>query len=136
MGRAAPHSRGQSRLARATTTQVRLSALRPPLAWVGREGIKTNPDAATRRGNEETALFDIVKMKRREWRIGNGALEHNRVGGNALESRPSARRIAPGSRCFPVHHIFGTTAAGGLLKRCPLKDRIQSASRARSCGWV
>ena len=28
-----------------------------------------NPGAATRRGNEETALFDIVKTERRERRI-------------------------------------------------------------------
>jgi hypothetical protein len=52
-------------------------------------------------------------MKRRERRIGNGALERNRVGGNALESRPSARRIAPGSRWFPVHRIFIVTVMMG-----------------------
>ena len=43
----------RSRLARATTEQVRLSALRPPLFWDGREEIKTNPGARSRRGNEE-----------------------------------------------------------------------------------
>ena len=43
----------QSRLAHATTTQVRLSALRPPLFGSGCEWIETNPGAATRRGNEE-----------------------------------------------------------------------------------
>src|SRR6478735_5168444 len=42
MGRAAPHSRGWSRLARATNEIVRLSALRPPL--VGSWGM----DAITR----------------------------------------------------------------------------------------
>ena len=30
-----------------------------------------NPGAETRHGNEETALFDIVKMERREWCIAN-----------------------------------------------------------------
>src|ERR1700755_3545084 len=39
MGRAAPHQRGWSRLANATTEIVRLSALRPPLHWgVGAKG--------------------------------------------------------------------------------------------------
>src|SRR3981189_165379 len=47
MGRAAPHQRGWSRLASATTTQVRLSALRPPLAGSGAKGLKTNPGADT-----------------------------------------------------------------------------------------
>src|SRR5712671_2593304 len=54
MGRAAPHQRGWSRLARATTRQVRLSALRPPLQRDGRDHTDRNPGAATRRGNEET----------------------------------------------------------------------------------
>src|SRR3981189_1552285 len=40
MGRAAPHQRGWSRLASAATTQVRLSALRPPLFRDGGEGMK------------------------------------------------------------------------------------------------
>src|SRR3954463_16114072 len=56
MGRAASHKRGSSRLANATTEIVRLSALRPPLSLGflgdGREEIKTNPGATTRRGNE------------------------------------------------------------------------------------
>src|SRR3981081_702163 len=47
MGRAAPHPRGWSRLASATTTQVRLSALRPPLFWDGCEEIKTKPGRKT-----------------------------------------------------------------------------------------
>ena len=60
MGRAAPHLARKSRLARATTEQVRLSALRPPLIGSGAKGLKTNPGADTRRGNEEATLFDIV----------------------------------------------------------------------------
>ena len=46
--------RGWSRLASATTEQVRLSALRPPLVGPGAKGSKTNPGAETRRGNVET----------------------------------------------------------------------------------
>src|SRR3954468_22097237 len=45
MGRAAPHSRGSSRLANAATEQVRLSALRPPLQGDGRERKSENPGA-------------------------------------------------------------------------------------------
>jgi len=50
-------SADQSRLANATTRQVRLSALRPPLSfgllggWTRSQG--PNPGATTRRGNEE-----------------------------------------------------------------------------------
>ena len=55
-----------SRLANATTEIVRLSALRPPLlaswGWTRSQG--QNPGATTRRGNEETALFDIVNRIR------------------------------------------------------------------------
>jgi hypothetical protein len=51
----------------------------------------TNPGAATHRGNEETVLFDIVNVERRERRIGNGGRERNRIGGNALGTRPGAR---------------------------------------------
>jgi hypothetical protein len=46
-------SADQSRLASATTEQVRLSALRPPLLGKGAKGLKTNPGAETRRRNEE-----------------------------------------------------------------------------------
>src|SRR6478735_1806025 len=52
MGRAAPHSRGSSRLANAINEIVRLSALRLPLFGSGANGVETNPGAATRRGNE------------------------------------------------------------------------------------
>src|SRR6476646_7062961 len=50
-------SADQSRLANATTRQVRLSAIRPPLSfgllggWTRSQG--PNPGATTRRGNEE-----------------------------------------------------------------------------------
>jgi hypothetical protein len=53
--------RGWSRLARATTTQVRLSALRPPLAWVGREGLRPTRAPKRAAGTKKTALFDIVR---------------------------------------------------------------------------
>ena len=42
----------ESRLASATTTQVRLSALRPPLLGVD-ANTRNHPGAETRRGNEE-----------------------------------------------------------------------------------
>src|SRR3954469_22966817 len=61
MGRATPHKRGSSRLANATTTQVRLSALRPPLHSgmdaKGKERTRTQQRAA---GTKKRTLFDIV----------------------------------------------------------------------------
>src|SRR5882757_871810 len=50
-----------SRLARATTKQVRLSALRPPLQGDGRERIETTRAPQRAAGPNNTALFDIVK---------------------------------------------------------------------------
>jgi hypothetical protein len=50
----------------ATNEILRLSALRPPLIRGRMEREKQNPGAETRRGNEETALFDIVNRERRE----------------------------------------------------------------------
>ena len=62
MGRAAPRwVRIRSRLTSATTTQVRLSALRPPLQGDGRERKRENPGAARAAGTNNTALFDIVR---------------------------------------------------------------------------
>src|SRR3954469_22987434 len=60
MGRAAPHSRGWSRLANATTDIVRLSALRPPLIWVGRDYRRPTRVQERAAGAKKTALFDIV----------------------------------------------------------------------------
>src|SRR3954466_4721554 len=60
MGRAAPHSRGSSRLANATTTQVRLSALRPPLVGVDEKGKARTRTQQCAAGTKKTALFDIV----------------------------------------------------------------------------
>src|SRR6476619_3915137 len=59
----------QSRLARATTTQVRLSALRPPLSfgllggWTRSQGQTRTQQCAA--GTNNTALFDIVSLRRR-----------------------------------------------------------------------
>src|SRR3954464_5590926 len=51
MGRAAPHSRGSVASRKRDKTQVRLSALRPPLHW-GMDAItRTNLGATMRRGN-------------------------------------------------------------------------------------
>src|SRR3981081_2509539 len=64
MGRAAPHQRGWSRLASAATTQVRLSALRPPLGlWTGAMRQRQNPGAERVAGTKNTALFDIVRCR-------------------------------------------------------------------------
>jgi hypothetical protein len=67
-GRAAPHQRGRSRLANATTDSMRLSALRPPLDRGGRERKKRTRDADMRHGNERCCAaraaewaVDIVK---------------------------------------------------------------------------
>src|SRR4051794_10306997 len=60
MGRAAPHSRGSSRLADATTTQVRLSAPRPPLVGVDEKGKERTWAQQCAAGTNNTALFDIV----------------------------------------------------------------------------
>ena len=45
---------------------LRLAALHPPRLAEGDGNEGTNPGAATRRGNEETALFDIVNRKKRQ----------------------------------------------------------------------
>src|SRR4051794_23050694 len=55
MGRAAPHQRGWSRLANATTTQVRLSALRPPLRW-GMDAITRTPPGRNNAPRERRRL--------------------------------------------------------------------------------
>ena len=54
----------QSRLARATTTQVRLSALRPPLVGVDAKGKQRTRAQQRAAGTKNTALFDIVRFER------------------------------------------------------------------------
>ena len=55
-----------------------------------------NPGAETRHGNEETALFDIVKMERREWCIAN----RSAIASTATHSAPAegALRCVLGER--------------------------------------
>ena len=53
-------SADQSRLANATTTQVRLSALRPPLQGDGRDHKDKTRAQQRAAGTKNTALFDIV----------------------------------------------------------------------------
>ena len=62
-----------SRLANATTTQVRLSALRPPLTsgWMRKENERTRAQQRAA-GTNNTALFDIVKF-------GEGTRERRRL---------------------------------------------------------
>ena len=88
-----------SRLANAATTQVRLSALRPPLTsgWMRKENERTRAQQRAA-GTNNTALFDIVNAA-----TGNGSLRaprirtpRSRVPGERSETRdPGAtRRIA------------------------------------------
>jgi hypothetical protein len=91
-GRPTPRKRDVARLRARHFRGWRLPALRPPLVRGCCEEEAKNP--AQDAGNEETALFDIVKMERREWRIANDSAQRNRVDGNALgpgRGRPSLR---------------------------------------------
>src|SRR6476469_5789755 len=92
-------SADQSRLANATTTQVRLSALRPPLTsgWMRKENERTRAQQRAA-GTNNTALFDIVNAA-----TGNGSLRaprsrapRSRVPGERSETRDlgATRRIA------------------------------------------
>jgi hypothetical protein len=79
-------SADQSRLANATTTQVRLSALRPPLTsgWMRKENERTRAQQRAA-GTNNTALFDIVNMT-----TANGSLRPPRL--RTLVSRASEAR--------------------------------------------
>jgi hypothetical protein len=71
-----PRKRGVARLRARLVQGWSLPALRPPLARGGCcEQEAKKPGRSNARGNEETALSDIVKMEGRERRIGNVALE-------------------------------------------------------------
>jgi hypothetical protein len=59
--RRASLSADQSRLASATTTQVRLSALRPPLFRGGHENKDTTRAPTRAAGTKKATLFDIVR---------------------------------------------------------------------------
>ena len=118
-----------SRLANATTTQVRLSALRPPLVGVDAKG-KARTRAQQRAvGTKKRTLFDIVNAA-----TGNGSLRAPRL--HTLVSRRakrdpgpstiSAQRnmvcwprsvvspLGPESRCARPGHESGTRAKSRL----------------------
>ena len=86
---------------------------------------RRNPAQQRAAGTKKTTLFDIVKTGRRERRSGNATLERNRVGGNALGSRPRApwARHRAGTHKAPdrlgraVHRCAEGTAAkpGGVF---------------------
>ena len=65
-----------SRLARATTTQVRLSALRPPLVGVDAKGKQRTRAQQRAAGTKNTALFDIVNLRRRPTAHARAAIAH------------------------------------------------------------
>src|SRR6185312_16768841 len=58
--RRAPPGADQSRLTNATTRQLRLSALRPPLFGSGANGSRPTRAQQRAAGTNNTALFDIV----------------------------------------------------------------------------
>ena len=71
-----PRKRGVARLRARLVQGWSLPALRPPLDGGGCcEQEAKKPGRSNALGNEETALFDIVKIEGRERRIGNVALE-------------------------------------------------------------
>src|SRR5262245_24172115 len=89
-----PRKRGVARYC-ATRTRLDVSGrsanplARGSAATKGKEEGE-EPEGKNAPGKKKTALFDIVKRKRRGRRIGQ-RLERHRVSGNALVSRPSAR---------------------------------------------
>jgi hypothetical protein len=65
-----------------------------------------NPGAETRRGNEETTLFDIVKTGNATCVSSSSSVERSRVGGNALGlGRGRASLRLRGSA--PLRHLAG-----------------------------
>src|SRR5262245_30822370 len=94
-----PRKRGVARYCATRIKAGRLWALRQSPTPGGSAATKVkkrkkNPDAK-RAGTEETGLFDSVNRKRRGRRIGQRFARADRVNGNALVSRPSARLGAP-----------------------------------------
>jgi hypothetical protein len=87
-----------------------------------------------RGGTEETALFDIVKMERRERRIGNVVRERNRVGGNALGPRPRARLAASlgVGWALRVHSSLIRTDRAGAMPTCSIRVGKIADSWAKS----
>ena len=116
-----------SRLANATTDIVRLSALRPPLLR-GRARMDKGPTRAQQRaaGTNNTALFDIVRLGRR-----NGSLaRRDRVTRLILRRReaPSRRMGGPARLAWP--HASRRSLRSLLSMRTPaIATQDQPASR-------
>jgi hypothetical protein len=101
-------SADQSRLARATTEQVRLSALRPPLGGAGCEEETQTRAQTCAAGTKNTALFDIVELRKvREAGIAlvSRSSEHQRAKSRDLGATrqnlwtvETSSRVALGSR--------------------------------------
>ena len=107
-------SADQSRLANATTEQVRLSALRPPLVGVDAKGKERTRAQQRAAGTKNTALFDIV----------NGD-DGQRFASRAATSQPASR--VPGERS---EHRSGTE---GRHDRSPRQTILRCAESLR---WI
>src|SRR6476620_319585 len=99
----------QSRLANAATTQVRLSALRPPRTsgWMRKENERTRAQQRAA-GTNNTALFDIVNAA-----TGNGSLRAPRLRTRTpvIVSRASAARPRdPGASRQPIARVISPRA--------------------------
>src|SRR5262245_4586359 len=153
--RASLIAKGRGRLARARHVLAprargprkppRLSALRRPSSGGGKE--KQNPGAATRRGNEETTLFDTVNRNARppgcNAHRGTKAFAvgcaHKRV------SRVSSTRYGCGQRARSLQRVRGSTVrtmttavvvvrhgcCSVRVERPEILDRTLSASKTR-----
>ena len=117
-----------SRLANATTTQVRLSALRPPLTsgWMRKENERTRAQQRAA-GTNNTALFDIVNAA-----TGNGSLRAPRL--RALPSRVRASTARPGTQEFRKGSR-GKFSPCGTGSRLALAGETCISSRQRALAW-
>ena len=135
----------QSRLARATTTQVRLSALRPPLVGVDAKGKQRTRAQQRAAGTKNTALFDIVNLRRRPTAHARAAIahaSHSRVPGERASASedPGPRGVTaksmymsplgPGSRfARPGHELTAQSRATASPSRSPARRGRSNESR-------
>src|SRR5262245_56267327 len=88
-------------------------------------------------GMKKTALFDIVKRRRRERRIGQRFARAGRVGGNALGTRPEGALVrAFGGRPASDSGTRGRTSKRELLVGRPARRKSAAASLRASGGNI